>query len=336
MAAKLEAKRTTKNLRILSHLVTLAIGIFLGRSSISYQTTASFTTTSESIRESYQALTVSGTAIKALVPMKKVLPVDCSLIPEIAPVNLARMHSSHVSKPYLVSYSWWDSRLRSPKYKKVGRNATLRGNSAVHMIQDLLMKTPPSHAFVDVGANVGFMTNFAARDRTVYAIDPISYDISKICEANRANLAQGWATPNALHLFHAAAGPMEKPNITITRPPDEVGYFDQSSLSRDAVNQAKIVEEVIPMVTVDSIVPDDVPISVVKIDVQGHEYGVLQGMTKVLGRTTGYPLYVYYEELEMLLEQTGGGIAEGGCAKLLEPYGYNCTKTVHDVLCSKP
>jgi FkbM family methyltransferase len=335
MTAKLEAKRTTKNWRILSHLMTLAIGIFLGRSSMSYQTTASFAAAGESIRESYQSVTASGNVTKALAPMKKVLPVNCSQIPEIAPVNLAKMHCNQPNqKPYLVSYSWWDSRLQSPKYKKRGTNAVLKANTAVHMIQDLLMKTPPSYAFVDVGANVGFMTHFAARDRTVYAIDPISYDISKLCEANRANLERGWATPNALHLFHAAAGPMEKPNITITRPADDVGYFDQSSLSRDAVFQPRVVEEVIPMVTVDSIVPDDVPISVVKIDVQGHEFGVLQGMEKVLGRATGYPLHVFYEENEQMLQLAGG--ARGGCAKLLESYGYNCTKTVEDVLCSKP
>lgn len=121
--------------------------------------------------------------------MENMVPVNCSQIPEIAPVNLAKMKCNQPNqKPYLISYSWWDTRLQSPKYKRRGRRSVLKANSAVHMVYSLLLKTPPSHNFVDVGANVGFMTHFAARDRTVYAIDPISYDIAKLCEANRANL----------------------------------------------------------------------------------------------------------------------------------------------------
>ena len=58
-------------------------------------------------------------------------------------------------------------------------------------------------------------------------------------------------------------------------------FFDQSSLARTAVHQKKVTTETIPMVTIDSVV-GEIPIGVVKIDVQGFEYEVIQGMKKML------------------------------------------------------
>jgi FkbM family methyltransferase len=274
-----------------------------------------------------------------------VSPVDCSTVAKISPVHLARMAST--GAPYMVSFSWWDKRLNGLAHEKIS-SRTLRSNQAVRHIQKLLLNlnNTSSRAFIDVGANVGFMTNFAtitspdSQNRPVFAVDPISYDIAKICEGYRANRDAGWinATSSAdevLHLYHAAAGPSFQPNISISRPPDSVGFFDQSSLSRDAIKQqASVVQEFIPMLTIDSIIPDDVPIGVVKIDVQGHEYGVLQGMTSILSRTAGYPLHVFYEEQEF--SQSAAGVEIGASEKLLESFGYTCMKIgKSDMLCSK-
>jgi len=275
--------------------------------------------------------------------------IDCASIPSIEPVNIARMRSLN-GVPYAVSFSWWDHRITAEGFAE-DNDRIASSNDSVDQIQILLSGNgieAAGGAFVDVGANVGFMTNFAlAMNRTVFAIDPISYDIAKLCEGYRENVRRGYyITPTSLEkdfyphqryfLYHAAAGPSLVANTTITRPSDEIGKFDQSSLSEGAVFHDDLVEEFIPLITVDSIVPYDTPVHVVKIDVQGHEYGVLLGMTGLLSRSVGYPKHVFYEESPRHIAKAG--LYEvGGCQKLLEGrFNYSCRYvTDGDVLCSK-
>jgi FkbM family methyltransferase len=271
--------------------------------------------------------------------------VDCSKLDPILPVNVGRMKSLYPQDaPYLVSFSWWDGRIRLPQFGDWTKG--VRANPSVQAIQTLLHdKTLQNAAFIDVGANVGFMTHFAlSLGRHVYAIDPISYDIAKICEGYKANLKQGWVATaassssdkNLLHLYHAVAGEQVRAKVNITRPADEVGFFDQSSLSHNAVFQKKTVEENIPMLTIDSIIPPDMPVGVVKIDVQGHEYGVLKGMYHILSRKKNWPQYVFYEESKTHIEAAGYKV--GACQQLLEQvHGYSCStaQSGGDVLCQK-
>ena len=130
-------------------------------------------------------------------------------------------------------------------------------------------------------------------------------------------------------MIHAAAGAESKSQIKMTRPADDVGYFDQSSLARTAVHQQKVTTETIPMVTVDEVV-GNVSLGVVKIDVQGFEYGVLQGMKKVLKQQQ--PKYVFYEEDPGMIRQAG--FTPGASKTFLESYGYRCKQEGSDILCT--
>jgi FkbM family methyltransferase len=279
----------------------------------------------------------------------RIQQVDCNTLDPILPVNIGRMKSNYpTDAPYLVSFSWWDGRIRVPHFGD-WTTKEVRANPSVHAIQTLLYdKTRSNAAFIDVGANVGFMTHFAlSLGRHVYAIDPISYDIAKICEGYRANMKNGWVATttkssssdknNLLHLYHAVAGEQVLARVNITRPSDDVGFFDQASLSHNAVFQKKTVTEHIPMLTIDSIgIPLDMPIGVVKIDVQGHEYGVLLGMHELLSRNEFPPQYIFYEESDKHIEAAGYKV--GACRQLLEQvHGYSCTsaETRGDVLCQK-
>lgn len=257
-----------------------------------------------------------------------VTPVDCRTVTPIDPVNLSNM-KSFKEIPYLVSFSWWDRRLKN----KVFGKAEMDYNDSVQTVQRLLRDT--EGAFIDVGANVGFMTQYGlALNRPTYAIDPISYDIAKICEGYRANMDKGYvqeATP--FFLYHAAAGSEYQEEIAITRPADEVGYFDQSSLSRAAVLHQKVTEERISLVPIDSLIPPSLPIAVIKIDVQGHEYAVLQGARQLLQREERYPEYVFFEESPKLIQKAGFPV--GASQAFLEEMGYICTKDGGDVLCQK-
>jgi len=83
------------------------------------------------------------------------------------------------------------------------------------------------------------MTFFApATERPVYAFDPISHDISKLCDGLLVNLGArtlSMGQSALVVLFHAAVGPANRKAIEIVRPSDQVRFFDQSSLSSQAV-----------------------------------------------------------------------------------------------------
>lgn len=171
------------------------------------------------------------------------------------------------------------------------------------------------------------MCNYAINSkRPTYAIEPISWNVAKIAEGVRANIERNWADGDFVrknfHLYHAAAGPNLLTMVNITRPSDSIGHFDASSLSRAALDQNDVVTEHIPMLTVDSIIPDNKDVGAVKIDVQGHEFGVLLGMKKILSREVGYPKYVFYENDPIVTKLAG--YKHGQCEDFLKSFGYQC------------
>jgi FkbM family methyltransferase len=255
--------------------------------------------------------------------------VDCSRVEEISPVQIRQM-TSIVEPSYPVSLAWWDRRLKATKeeYQKVNANASVK------YIQKLLNEASPNSLFIDIGANVGFMTMCAiSQKRQVIAVEPIGYNIAKLCEGLRAQ------QPDVLHLFmklyHAAAGPYFVPSVNITRPSDKVGFFDQSSLSREAVYKGDIVTEHIPLVAVDSLVTSSQNVAVVKIDVQGHEYGVVKGMKELWSRPKGSAPHVFYEDLPSHTQAAGH--QPGAVKQFLEnDFGYTCKNAgTGDIIYSK-
>jgi FkbM family methyltransferase len=247
--------------------------------------------------------------------------VDCRTFKQMNPIHIGFMQSQ---KPYLVSFSWWDT----GRHAEIKNDQQAHDNDSIRLIQKLLAETPSGSAFVDVGANVGFMTfSGAVQGHPTFAIDPISYNVAKLCEGKMANVDSGAFQEDMVHVIHAAAGAENKPQILMTRPADDVGLF--SSLARTAVHQKKVTTETIPMVTIDSVV-GEIPIGVVKIDVQGFEYGVIQGMKKRLENSP--PNYVLYEEDPGMIREAG--FVPGASQKMLESYGYICKLEGADILCS--
>ena len=196
-----------------------------------------------------------------------------------------------------------------------------------------LLKDTPG-AIVDVGANVGFVVNLGlALKRRVYAIEPIQYNVAKICETFRSSHFDLQRENHLLELYKVVAGRAFKEDRAVTRPADKVGYFEQSSLSRINVQQIEVEEEHVPMVDVDSILlyqnEDECevarePIAMIKIDVQGHEYGVLAGMHRTLSKAkeVGFPKYILYEADQTMLSNSGH--SPQTTMELVQSYGYSC------------
>ena len=270
--------------------------------------------------------------------------VNCSEWAVVPPVRAAFMQSR--GPRYMISFSWWDDRgglkRASGAEKALGEMAVAPANEEVHHVQRLVLQSAAGAALVDVGANVGFMTFFAAAtDRPVFAFDPIGYNVAKLCEGlmvNRAASTLSRVQGDLVHIFHAAVGRRHQGSINVTRPADSVGFFDQSSLTATAVQmpESHKVAETIDMVTLDDMIPSHVPVGVVKIDVQGHEEGVLRGMSRILARKTGYPTAIVFEEMPEITRAAGW--TPGNSELLLRDAGYACgplyARSI-EVLCTK-
>jgi FkbM family methyltransferase len=143
----------------------------------------------------------------------------------------------------------------------------------------------PGDTFVDVGANIGIHSLLAAKlvcpEGKVYAVEPhprtFRFLQGNICLNRFTNV----------HAIQAVVGQQEgTAHLTSTRS-DDMNHVSKSGLQ---VEQHPL----------DSIIPD-VPIRLLKIDVEGFELFVLKGSQRVLRNTEA----VYFEASEQFFQRFG-------------------------------
>ena len=202
----------------------------------------------------------------------KLQPVDCSKIPADNDPHFTVYNFPQIDKQAIIDYPWWNG----GKEKNTTRTEEI--------YDQVFKEVLPNELYIDVGANIGQMTlPGIIASKLTYAFDPLLYDVTKICSGLKENLVRGLATQEGaskLHLFHALVGNESQSNVSISRPEESFGKFEQASLFSNTIGVAKkpkLVTEHVPMVTLDEMVPPDMPIGLVKIDVQGFELQVVQG-----------------------------------------------------------
>lgn len=184
--------------------------------------------------------------------------------------------------------------------------------------------------FVDVGANVG-MASFAAAVMgfRVLAFEPVFENLQRICEGIYFNRVGELVT-----VFEAAASDRVG-NITFHKL---VGRLDNSAVSASGAKLAfKSNEEIalqVRTIPLDELIPESEPVLLIKIDVQGWEYHVLKGATKLLSRKEKEAPYLIYEEDERLLQASNSSARE--IREFLHSVGYHhCTLHDTDAHCTK-
>ncbi len=153
----------------------------------------------------------------------------------------------------------------------------------------------PDTVCIDVGANIGYFTCLAAsrigtggRGRVI-AFEPNP----KLADLLRRNLQINWSmAPVTFHQCAVADAPgsvqLHVPegaaaNGTLSRRPNtEPG----DSLTVDAVR-------------LDDVIARDLVVDVLKIDVEGHEYGVLRGARDVIARSPDIRIVMEWSPLQM-------------------------------------
>ena len=140
----------------------------------------------------------------------------------------------------------------------------------------------PDSVVVDVGANFGYFTCLAgARIGTtgkgqVFAFEPNPHMV----ELLRANCAINWSMcPIAVHPVAVGA---TKQTVQLAVPR---GRAANGSLSRPQDTDGETDCFMVELDSIDSMVPSDVVVDVMKIDVEGHEANVLRGAQETLARS---------------------------------------------------
>jgi len=148
----------------------------------------------------------------------------------------------------------------------------------------------PGDRCVDVGANVGVHTvrlaKLAGPDGAVIAIEPDA----GVADRARRNIALN-ALANA-RVISAAAG--DAPGeTTLYRPAVTDTNRARASLLRHPYLTGTAVT--VPVVTVDEAC--DGPVTLIKIDVEGHEAAVVRGAAEVIGRDAPAVIFEYAPQL---------------------------------------
>ncbi|CAN0900234.1 hypothetical protein LINGRAHAP2_LOCUS20730 [Linum grandiflorum] len=267
-------------------------------------------------------------------PLSKPYPIppfNCFDSPQAHPVvaNLVE----NVQYPFLFSLSDFGS-LPDKPHKNIVRllkGKLFRKPDISATIQGILQgKKKEDGIVVDVGANVG-MASFAAAVMgfKVFAFEPVMENLQRICDGIWFNRVGELVT-----VFEAAASDRVG-NITFHKL---VGRLDNSAISATGAKLAfKSNEEVavqVRTIPLDEVIPDSQPVLLIKIDVQGWEYHVLKGASKLLSREKGEAPYVIYEEDERLLQASNSSAKE--IRDFLHTVGYHhCTQHGTDAHCTK-
>lgn len=116
-----------------------------------------------------------------------------------------------------------------------------------------------------------------------------------------------------------------------------LGQLDNSAASAEAATAAfpsnEVVAVTVPCTTVDFLVRE-AAVVMLKVDVQGHEYRVLRGATRLLARAPPHAPYLVYKEDERLLRANNSSRRE--VSHLLQGLGYRyCRKEGTDRHCWK-
>ncbi|ESW26992.1 hypothetical protein PHAVU_003G164300 [Phaseolus vulgaris] len=272
-------------------------------------------------------------ALNTRLSFNAVSPFDCSASPQAHPVVANTVEG--VRYPFLFSLSDFGT-LPDKPHKNIVRmlkGKPFRKPDISVTIQDLLEKAKSEGKdgfVVDVGANVG-MASFAASAMgfRVLSFEPVFENLQKICEGIYFNRVADLVT-----VFEAAASDRIG-NITVHKL---VGRLDNSAISATGAKLAfKSNEEIafqVRTVPLDEVIPESESVLLLKIDVQGWEYHVLKGASKLLSRKGSQAPYLIYEEDERLLQASNSTAKE--IRDFLRSVGYHdCTQHGTDAHCVK-
>jgi FkbM family methyltransferase len=152
----------------------------------------------------------------------------------------------------------------------------------------------PDSVVIDVGANFGYFSVLAANligtsnSGQVISFEPNPY----LCKLFRRNREINWSiAPVTLH--EMALGDFDD-NLTLYVP---VEHGANGSLSAPAGMECTQIP--VPVKPLDDVLPPDLAVDLMKIDVEGHEASVLRGARKVIASSPNLHLILEWSQKQM-------------------------------------
>jgi FkbM family methyltransferase len=176
----------------------------------------------------------------------------------------------------------------------------------------ILRHLSPSGIFVDVGANIGALALPIAASRPDARIICVEADPQIILLLRRNVAENGWSN---IDIIHCLAGPIDDPQVSFYCAP--TAKFGMGSIGPQfGASPVKLVQCTLNEV-LDELTIDDV--EVVKLDIEGAEFGALQGLCRRL--TSRRPPEIVFEFADWA-ETRIAGQAAGRAQEFLLSLGY--------------
>lgn len=192
-----------------------------------------------------------------------------------------------------------------------------------NIIEDLLNRLSDEDIFFDIGANVGTYTVFAAtKTNNIYSFDPIQDNLMRLNENLSLNSYQAKILPIALS---------NKDGIGVFNLTQEydstvghAGHILSSAKNNSETEYSPVDQLPVILRQGDSMINEGVIQSptVIKIDVDGSEHLVLEGLSETLSRDSCRLVYV--ENHRGLLEEIG--VDWRSIEKTIEGYGFETSR----------
>jgi FkbM family methyltransferase len=176
----------------------------------------------------------------------------------------------------------------------------------------ILRHLRPSGVFVDVGANVGALSLPVATYRPEARIICIEAD-PEIVLLLRRNVTEN--NRSSISIVHCLAGPIDDPQVSFYRAP--TAKFGMGSIGPQFGSSPVMLGQRRLDQVLDNLAIDDV--DVVKIDIEGAEFGALQGLScRLTGRRPPVIVFEFADWAETRID----GQAAGSAQQFLLSLGY--------------
>jgi len=263
-------------------------------------------------------LSVAVNEVRSLVgPFAVPMPDGQMLVQTVYGIKYLIDPSDLIMAPQLIVYRQWEADLSKYMF------------SALHK----------DSVFVDVGANFGYFTCLGGAKigisgvGRVIAMEPNP----KLVKLLRANTFINWSMC-PIDIYPVAVGASEK-FVRLNIPQNRAA---NASLTANADGSTDDQVDV-AMKPVDSLVPAGVAIDMMKVDVEGHEHGVLEGAARVISESPNIRIVMEWSIPQM----NDAGYSPADMMKLIKDLGLCAnrlpalatdaiTKFADDALCATP
>lgn len=186
----------------------------------------------------------------------------------------------------------WGARLTVMRGDHTTAGIVRRGVHELAVTETMWRLASSSDLTLDIGANAGYFTSLLAyRARKVIAFEPHPLTVQRL----RSNV-DGWCMASVD--VHAVAASGSANGGVLREPPDFAWHSGQAHLARaDDLGPARKRGHEVPTMRLDDVIGEDC-VGLIKVDVEGHEAEVFEGLLGALG--DGRVRDLLFESLEPL------------------------------------